>query len=438
MTAALPPVGLIVSVSPGERRAALVEQGRVVELRVQRGPVLPAGHIFRAQIITTDPASGGAILSLGDGLEAFLPQARLAAGSRLTVQLVKPPAHGKRAEVRRRLELAGTFLVLMPGGSGIEAARKLPDDRRTALKHWAAERLMPGEGLMIRSAAVGADEQALMADLAALRQQAAALVLAGPPGPAHPLPDPAAALLAEFPGDCPVWLSGAVLPGLGAGAGTRLQRLPPLTDAFTHFALDDVLAEALQPRLALPEGGGLEFAETAAAVMVDMDTGGLGAMPLPVWAEAALRHAVRQIRLRGLAGLILLDPPRQIAGTKLLPVLTSLLAQECPDATLCGLTRSGLLEVIRPRRAPSLAEMMLAPPEPLPLTAAAVCALLRQAVAEPQFRGLDVSRTADQWLSGPGAPVWQEFVDRLGYVPRRRVREGTGAGRIITRGEDQT
>jgi Ribonuclease G/E len=156
---------------------------------------------------------------------------------------------------------------------------------------------------------------------------------------------------------------------------------------FTDSGAADAFDEALLPRVALPEGATLDFAETAAATVIDVDGGGLAPAAANV---AAIPAIARQLRLRGIAGHILID----IIPTKdrhrlmrLVQTLRAAVAEDPAPAQVAGHTPLGMIEMTRRRHGPSQAEIMLDPAtrgaNPLTVALDGVRVLLREAAARP-------------------------------------------------------
>jgi Ribonuclease G/E len=125
--------------------------------------------------------------------------------------------------------------------------------------------------------------------------------------------------------------------------------------AFAHYGIDEQIEAALERRVGLPGGGALHIEPTAALVAVDVDA---GAGRIEAANRAAVSAIARQIRLRNVAGAILID---FIAGKdkrKLMADLKALLAADPIETRVTGLTPSGLVEVVRRRVHPSLAEVL--------------------------------------------------------------------------------
>lgn len=156
---------------------------------------------------------------------------------------------------------------------------------------------------------------------------------------------------------------------------------------FEESGAADALEEALARRVPLAGGGSLVFAETEAATVIDID--GAGAAPAAV-NEAAMPAIAHHLRLRNLAGHILIDAiPTRGRGAlpRLVAALRAAVADDPAPVQVAGRTPLGMIELTRRRRGPSLAEVMLEPAEPAASAETAglqgLRALLREAAARP-------------------------------------------------------
>ena len=317
-----------VSVSPGERRVALLRDDRLHAAAIER-PARPdgLGDLHRARVSAVSKPMSGAFLLLADGSTAFLPDSEapdrkaLHEGAILPIRITRAGQGGKGPRATARLTEAERAAAV---GEGVALIRRGPD---------AALRLAAREP----SAEIATDNPAEAARLKRL-----------------------------------------------LGARVRLLREPAFDDALE--AEFDLLAGQEVP---LPGGGRLTIHPTPALTAIDVDAGthagGGDASSQLRLNHGAVEEAARQIRLRELAGAILLD----VAG---MPVkrrealsapLAAALEADPLKPRLLGLTRLGLFEIQRSRIQPPLHEVLGAPPSALTHGLIALRRAAREAAAAP-------------------------------------------------------
>ncbi len=343
MAAALDPraprgATILVSASPGEVRTALVEDGVLAEAWIER-PARPdgVGDLHRGRVSAVAPAMAGAFVALAGGETGFLPESEASDDRR-------PIA----AAVNEGMILPLRVTRAAQGGKGPRVSA----------------RLSPGDAARIAAASPGAP----------------VLVARGPTA--------AERLAARFR-QAELQVDDAALAARLRGAlGDRVRRLagPAFDDSLE--AEFDLLAG---PEVPLPGGGRLLIHPTPALTAIDMDAGAAagarGANAVAALNRAALPELARQIRLRNLAGAILVDfaglsPKRRAA---LADPLREALA---PDrhARLLGFTHLALAEIVRDRIHPPLHEALGVPPSPLTRGLAALRVAAWEAAARPGRR----------------------------------------------------
>jgi len=302
------PAELLIAAGPGEWRAALVEDGRPVELYVERGDVRPVGSLHLGRVVRLAPGLQSAFVDIGEERPGMLPVREAAAdglrldeGARVVVQIRREAHQGKGARLSTRLRPARPDLAVR-AGSLDPPAQLDAGGFATAL------------ALRVGAAPehIRTDDRAIIPELrAAFRDAGSAF---------------------SEPGEWPL-------------------------------DIDAAIDMALAPSLALPGGGTLHIEETRAAVFVDVDTGpaaeGMIAANL-----AATRLLAAELRMRNLGGGIAIDfaglegrGPRE----RIRAALAAALAADPTKPEALGWTRLGHLEVVRPRRGRSLSETMLEP-----------------------------------------------------------------------------
>jgi Rne/Rng family ribonuclease len=370
---------LSIAVSPGEAWGALEEDGAIVELRIARlGGGAPPGALMLGRIVALQPELPAALVDIGEARAAFLSAddaqprkglAGLTEGEAVLVQVKKEARADKATGVTLRPLLEGVYVDLRPGRAGISVrGRRLDEAERQRLSAALARLAQPGEGIDIADRAQGAGDEALAADVAALRARwqaiAAARARATPPARLEPEEGPAVEIIAAFLASPPARI---VIDDRAAFAEARqwLQRHRPALAAALEYRApafdDDIAAQveaALAPRVMLPGGGALTIETTAAATMIDVDSGGAPALAVNL---AAARAAARQIRLRNLAGPVVIDFIALRRPQEREPVraaLAAALARDPAAPQLLGWTRLGHMELVRPRRHAALDEVL--------------------------------------------------------------------------------
>lgn len=326
---------LRVSVSPGEVRVAGLLHGRLEMACIERaGEPDGVGDLHVARVTTILPAMSGAFLILGDDRSGFLPESELPPprraisqalheGQMLTVRITRAPYGGKGPRLTARLTTAE------------RAIADASTDRQPLL-------LCRGPDATLRLARMWPD---------------APIVTDGP--------DLAVRLRRSLG-------AGRIALQHGSAFGADLEA------AFDSLA---------NPHVVLDGGGSLLIHPTPALTAIDVDSGSLAASR-DAAAHATLNQAAtaalaRQIRLRNLAGAILVDfaglPIRR--RESLVEPLAAALASDPLDAKLLGMTRLGLMEIVRPRIHPPLHEILGLPASPLTLGLAAMRQALREVAA---------------------------------------------------------
>ncbi len=394
---------LLISAGPGEWRAALVENGAPVELRVERGDGAEAGSIHLGRVRRLLPALGAALVDIGGERPAFLPQSeifprrrRLDEGERVVVQIRREAQGGKAAQLTTAVALRGSLVELIHGRPGLGGAETLsPEDREQLLAvaafaaHPRAARVTPsprapgagrGEGLpgeTLFETLLGlrvlqsAPAEALIAEAAALRRRwdeiAARAAGLDPPARLYPAATVAAALAGVFRAIDRVLVDdpGAIPEIRAAFAHATVAHMPQTQ---SPFDLDTLFDGALSPTVALPAGASLHIEPARAAVLVDVDSGtpetGAPARTALAANLAAAGAIARQIRLRNLAGGIVVDfvgLDDRAAREKVRVALAAALAADPMQPQLLGWTRLGHLELVRRRRTRPLANSLLEP-----------------------------------------------------------------------------
>ena len=332
----LPNRTIAFSRSSWEDRAALVEDGAVVEIEIERRDAgLRPGDVYAGRLRRVVSGLDAAFVDLGDERPAYLPlpaseRTRLGAlprGRTLLVQVVKAPLGGKGARVSAAPVLSSQSWVLNTGSKGVAISRKIADAaERDRLRGIGARFSDAGYGWIARTAAAGRSEVSLAHEASVLlerwRELESAAATIVPPQRLQPELDLPFRWLRDrldVPGTRIV-VDGAELGAeLGRrmeGAGTRasvdVEAGPDSGGAFAALGIDRALREAVSRIVRLPSGGHVTIDRTEALTVVDVDTGrSVGTRDLENTILAtnleAARAIARQIRLRNMGGIVVID-----------------------------------------------------------------------------------------------------------------------------------
>ncbi|MDB5407135.1 MAG: ribonuclease [Rhodospirillales bacterium] len=386
---------LLISVAPGETRAVLAENGGAVELHVARlGEGSRIGEIHLGRVVRLLPDLPAALIDIGaerpaflsgeDAVDAAPPDKRaagiaawLSEGQAVLVQITRDAQGDKAIGVSLRLRLAGRLLTLTPTRSKHVLPPGSDADQRARLNS-----LLPaGEGAILLPAALAAERETLHDEIAALQARWVGIRErarpAKPPCLVEAVEAPVVRLLAGIVDAAPERI---LIDDRAAFAACRrwlLQHRPELVSRLAHDSGSDDIFErhgvagdldaAMSRRVALPPGGSLIIDTVAAMSVIDVDSGaavgGRQGAPRAALAVnlAAARVAARQIRLRNLAGAIVIDfiSMRSAADrTQVLAALAAALAGDPAEPQILGWTRLGHVELTRRRTSRPLAEIL--------------------------------------------------------------------------------
>lgn len=451
-----PPLDLaLVDRAPGETRVALLAEDAVWEVHHLRDNALAPGDVILGRVRGKAPGGTAVFVDIGAARDAFLaaedcaprdaagqPPPLPPEGSAVLIEVAIAPRAEKGAKVTMALSLTpqacadSGLLVYTPLRPGVGISSKITHKgERQRLLTWAADAGLERdgrEGVVLRTRAYEAPERALSEALGAARAEWAALQRWA--SQAKPPCRLRAAMDSEG-GALGVALQGrqvarVICAGAGAWEAARAGR-PDLTEQivrarssgslFSAEGVDEAIEQALSPIV-----GPLTIEQTAAVTAIDVDSG-------PATAEqtnlAMVQEIARQIRLRNLAGMIVIDFAAPRGGAmahkrQLAQALARALASDPAQPTVLGVSAMGLVEVRRPRRGPPLADLLLGPQRGRPQAGAlspeaAALAALRAAVGigahSPGFLPLlHVSPPVGDQLRGPLRSALNEAENRLG------------------------
>ncbi|MBL8927493.1 MAG: translation initiation factor IF-2 N-terminal domain-containing protein [Pseudonocardia sp.] len=367
------------------------------------------GNIYLGRVQNVLPSMEAAFVDIGRGRNAVLyagevdwdaaglgGRARrieqaLSSGDSVLVQVTKDPVGHKGARLTTQISLAGRFLVYVPSGGAAGISRKLPDIERKRLKDLLRE-IVPSEaGVIIRTASEGVTQEALERDVRRLQAQWEVVKekaeKTGPNRPKAPVllyeePDMLIKVVRDqfnedfsrlvIAGD-DAWETVANYVGHVAPELTgRLHRHIGPRDVFEEYRIDEQLLKALDRKVWLPSGGTLVIDRTEAMTVIDVNTGKFtgsgGNLEETVTRNnlEAAEEIVRQLRLRDIGGIIVIDFIDMVLEANrdlVLRRLTECLARDRTRHQVAEVTSLGLVQMTRKRVGGGLLEHFSTPCE---------------------------------------------------------------------------
>ena len=438
---------IVIEAAPGEVRTATLDaNGTPIEFRVERahqrsrkdGLYLGRVRALRADI-------GAAFVDIGQADDGFLNLKESGAsqglheGDALIVQVTRDAVPGKGPRLSAYPTLAGRYLVLTPGDGNLAISKKIGDtEARARLRDVLQPQLDDATddvaGFVVRTEALHAADDALLAEARALRAAwtkiAATAESAEAPAALYAAPDLAARTLfsAFSAATSDVVVDDAdTLAALAAFAETHVPEARPTLSlvrapAFRALEIEDAFADALAPMVALPSGGRIVIAETAAMASIDVDAGQAGGgnperVALHTNLEAAEALA-RQLRLRNIGGVIAVDFMRmkdEAARAKVSAALKRALADDPAQPRALPFSAFGIVEIERRRDGMSLTETMFSRTLTETPETRALAALRALTLAGGGPAVLHVTPEIKAVLQGPLKSALQATAQRLGF-----------------------
>lgn len=328
--------GRFIAIDPGPpMMAALVVDGRLEDLLIDppEDGTPRIEEIHRVRVRRAMPKQGAAMVKLADGGDGFLREAPGAeVGAFALAEVTGFAEDGKAVPMTGRRLHRGRFAILTPLATGVNVARGLKDkaERDRLAEIGAAALGGASSGLILRSAAEGADAADIAAEVGLLRAREAAVLVDGPRGRLAAAPD-AAELAARD------WEAEEMLRETGL---------------FDRLGLWEEIERLRAPRADLGNGAWMSVEPTAALVAVDVNTGADMAQDAAARANlGAAADLPRQLRLRGLGGQITVDfaPMRKADRAAVESTLARALSADPVQTTIAGWTPLGHLELMRKR-----------------------------------------------------------------------------------------
>ncbi|MGK5173334.1 Rne/Rng family ribonuclease, partial [Geodermatophilus sp. CPCC 205761] len=391
----------------GERtQIAVLEDDVLVEHYVTQAQATSfAGNVYLGRVQNVLPSMEAAFVDIGKGRNAVLYagevnwdaaglsgkqrsiEQALKSGDKVLVQVTKDPIGHKGARLTQQINLPGRFLVYVPGGSMTGISRKLPDTERQRLKDILKKIVPEDAGVIIRTAAEGASEEELTRDVARLQAQwdviqKKAESSTNAPSLLYGEPDLAIRVIRDVfnedfkdlvvQGDDAWDTVEAYVAHVSPELTGRLTRHTGESDVFRDLRIDEQLAKALDRKVWLPSGGSLVIDRTEAMTVVDVNTGKFtgsgGNLEQTVTRNnmEAAEEIVRQLRLRDIGGIIVIDFIDMVLESNrdlVLRRLTECLGRDRTKHQVAEVTSLGLVQMTRKRVGQGLLEVFSEPCE---------------------------------------------------------------------------
>jgi ribonuclease G len=342
---------LLVSVDVGEQRVAILEDDRVAEVYLERPERRSiAGNIYLGTVDNVLPGMEAAFVEIGLEKNGFLYvdeivvpelegkrhgrkiQDLIKRGEQVLVQAVKDPMKSKGARLTTEISLPGRFVVYVPFGEGLGVSRRLDDDERARLKEIVKSLKLKDGGVIVRTAAEGASAEDIERDLVFLQKLWKSIQdrakNANPPTLVYQESElPLRVTRDLFTGDFERALVDderafkrvvGYLKKTSPHMVERVLRYKEKQPLFESFGVDEEIRSTLNRRVDLPSGGYLIFDYAEAFTVIDVNTGRfVGSRSKSSGARLedtitknnleAVKEVVRQLRLRDIGGIIVID-----------------------------------------------------------------------------------------------------------------------------------
>lgn len=390
---------MIVREKNARTQIAVLEDGVLVEHYVSnQAQTSMVGNVYLGRVQNVLPSMEAAFVDVGKGRNAVLYagevnwdaagleggsarriEQALKSGDPVLVQVTKDPIGHKGARLTSQVTLAGRYLVYVPGGGMTGISRKLPDTERNRLKRILREIVPETAGVIVRTAAEGASEDELRADIARLQGQWEAIEkkskTASAPALLQGEPDMAIRVVRDIFNDDfsklvveggDAWSTiSSYIDELAPDLAQKVERWTSQTDVFAVHRIDEQLAKGMDRKVWLPSGGSLVIDRTEAMTVVDVNTGKFtgsgGTLEETVTRNnlEAAEEIVRQLRLRDIGGIIVIDFIDMVLESNrdlVLRRLVECLGRDRTKHQVAEVTSLGLVQMTRKRVGQGLVE----------------------------------------------------------------------------------
>src|SRR3954452_21653063 len=387
----------------GDRtQIAVLEDGVLVEHYVTRASATSyVGNVYLGRVQNVLPSMEAAFVDIGKGRNGVLYAGEvnwdaaglegksrtiehaLKSGDTVLVQVTKDPIGHKGARLTSQVSLPGRFLVYVPGGGMTGISRRLPDTERHRLKAILKKIVPEDAGVIVRTAAEGASEEDLTRDVERLKAQWESIAKKADktqgkqsaPTLVHGEPDLATRVVRDVfnedfkslvvQGDEAWGTVSEYVAGVAPDLAERISKHAKNTDLFHELRVDEQLMKALDRKVWLPSGGSLVIDRTEAMTVIDVNTckfvGAGGNLEQTVTRNniEAAEEIVRQLRLRDVGGIIVIDFIDMVLESNrelVLRRLTECLGRDRTKHQVAEVTSLGLVQMTRKRVGEGLIE----------------------------------------------------------------------------------
>lgn len=376
-------------ISEYDNIAALMEDDRAVEFIIHRGDML-LGDVYLATVENILPSIDAAFVNVGGDKMGFLHSSdvpgkgdlkeRLEPKQQLVVQIMKEPTGHKGPRVSTNISLPGRFLVMMPESKGISISRKIMEaGERSRLKSVVSLIKPPGVGVIIRTESSNQKESDITEDFETLLERWQNIVsmadTATPPTLLYRDQDLLYRVIREAVTEdvTEIVVDSAfgqqraqqLLQNWNMDKGVKVTHFQGTQSILVGTGVDKEIKLALQTKVPLPSGGYLYIQPTEALTVVDVNSGKFTSLQsqaetIKLTNLEACKEIARQLRLRNIGGMIIVDFIDMESRANQLQVLQTFENELMPDKAkpqMGQLSDLGLVEMTRHRQGQSLSEI---------------------------------------------------------------------------------
>lgn len=389
---------LMISADNFGTRVAILEDRKLVEIYIERGDAPSiVGNIYLGRVRDILPGMQAAFIDIGIERTAFLYvgeiiherkeaeqpppiQHLLKQGQDILVQIIKEPMDAKGARVTTEITIPGRYLVLLPYSDFVGTSRRLDEEERNRLRQIVESVKPEGIGLIARTAAAGANEEDLKADvrrLVALWDKVSRRAEGSAPVKLiYTEPELAVRIVRDlFSVDYRRLIVDdvrtfntiqAYLEQTSSELVPRIELYSERMPLFDRYNINDEIEAALRRKVWLRSGGYISIDDTEALVAIDVNTGkfvGKTSLEETIFKTnlEAAEEVVRQLRLRDLGGIIVIDfidMVKQSDREKVFQVFNEALTKDRTKNRVIEISKLGLVEMTRKNVAQNLQESL--------------------------------------------------------------------------------